>query len=127
MSRAKVWFVGGGPGAPDLLTVRAARVMAEADIVIWGAALLTEAVVADHARAGAELMPWPPATMADIYAAYDRAKAQDLVVARLFWATQRSSGRYATRPAKRASAALPSRSYPASARSVPWPPPSAVS
>jgi precorrin-4 methylase len=85
VSRAKVWFVGGGPGAADLLTVRAARVLAEADIVIWGKALLTEAVVADHARADAELLPWPPATMSDIYAAYDRAKTEDLVVARLFW------------------------------------------
>jgi len=85
MTRAKVWFLGGGPGAPDLLTVRAAKVLAEADIVIWGKALLTEAVVADHARADAELLPWPPATMPDIYAAYDRARAEDLVVARLFW------------------------------------------
>jgi len=85
MSRAKVWFVGGGPGAADLLTVRAARIMAEADIVIWGKALLTEAVVADHAHPNAELLPWPPAKMSDIYAAYDRAKAEDLVVARLFW------------------------------------------
>ncbi len=85
MSRAKVWFLGGGPGAADLLTVRAARVLAEADIVIWGKALLTDAVVADHARASAELRPWPPATMSDIYAAYDQAKSEDLVVARLFW------------------------------------------
>jgi len=85
MSRAKAWFIGGGPGAADLLTVRAARVMAEADIVIWGKALLTDAVVADHARVNAELLPWPPASMSDIYAAYDRAKAEDLVVARLFW------------------------------------------
>ena len=38
MSRAKVWFIGGGPGASDLLTVRGARIMAEADIVIWGKA-----------------------------------------------------------------------------------------
>jgi precorrin-2 methylase len=36
MSRAKVWFLGGGPSAPDLLTVRALREIAEADIVIWG-------------------------------------------------------------------------------------------
>lgn len=82
---AKVWFLGGGPGAPDLLTVRAANVLADADVVIWGKALLTEAVVADHAHPDAELVPWPPATMADIYAVYDRASAEDLVVARLFW------------------------------------------
>lgn len=83
--RAKVWFLGGGPGAPDLLTVRAARVLGEADVVIWGKDLLTEATVADHARAGAELVPWPPATMSDIYAVYDRAGREDLIVARLFW------------------------------------------
>ena len=77
MSRAKVWFVGGGPGAADLLTVRAARVLAEADIVIWGKALLSDAVVGDYARPNAELLPWPPAKMSDIYAAYDRAKAED--------------------------------------------------
>jgi precorrin-4/cobalt-precorrin-4 C11-methyltransferase len=83
--RAKAWFLGGGPGAPDLLTVRAARVLAEADVVIWGEALLPKATVTEHARAGAELVPWPPATMSDIYAVYERAAREELVVARLFW------------------------------------------
>ena len=83
--RAKAWFLGGGPGAADLLTVRAARVLAEADVVIWGTALLPEATVAEHARAGAELVPWPPATMSDIHAVYERAAREDLIVARLFW------------------------------------------
>ena len=31
----KVVFVGAGPGAADLITVRGARVIAEADIIIW--------------------------------------------------------------------------------------------
>jgi precorrin-4/cobalt-precorrin-4 C11-methyltransferase len=39
--------------------------------------------VTEHARSQAELMPWPPATMAQLLDAYDRAAAQDLVVARL--------------------------------------------
>ena len=34
---AKVWLVGAGPGAADLLTVRAARVLASADIVFHDA------------------------------------------------------------------------------------------
>lgn len=85
MSRAKVWFLGGGPGAADLLTVRASRAIANADIVIWGKALLMDEVVSDHARADAQLVPWPPATMSEIYGIYDRARADDLVVARLFW------------------------------------------
>lgn len=45
----KVWFVGAGPGAADLLTVRAIRVMAQADVVLHDA-LMTD-----------ELLDWAPA------------------------------------------------------------------
>lgn len=83
--RGKVWFLGGGPGASDLLTVRAARALGEADVVVWGASLFADTIVSDYARQGAELVPWPPATMADIHAVYDRAGTERLVVARLLW------------------------------------------
>jgi precorrin-4/cobalt-precorrin-4 C11-methyltransferase len=83
LSRAKVWFIGAGPGAPDLLTVRGAGVIGEADIVIWGANHVMEEAVTENARANVELIPWPPATMAEILAAYDKARAHDLVIARL--------------------------------------------
>lgn len=81
----KLWLLGAGPGASDLLTVRAARALGEADIVVWGASLMNDDVVAEHARPGAELVPWPPAELADIHAVYDRAAAEGLVVARLLW------------------------------------------
>ena len=82
---AKVWFLGGGPGASDLLTVRAARVLGEADVVIWGQSMLSAETVREYARVEAELVPWPPATMSDIYATYDRAVRDDLLVARVCW------------------------------------------
>jgi precorrin-4/cobalt-precorrin-4 C11-methyltransferase len=85
VKQPKIWFLGAGPGAADLLTVRAARALAEADIVVWGTSLMADELVSEHARADAELVPWPPAQMADIHATYDRAQAEGLVVARLLW------------------------------------------
>ncbi len=83
-ARARVVLIGGGPGAPDLVTVRAARVLAAADVVIWGRPFASEALVGEHARAGAEIVAWPPATMRDIHAIYDRVLGEGLLVARLY-------------------------------------------
>ena len=43
----KVWFVGAGPGAADLLTLRALRVLEQANLVLYDA--LVGAEVLDHA------------------------------------------------------------------------------
>lgn len=78
-----VYFVGGGPGAPDLLTIRGARTIAAADVVVWGQQLLMESAVTEHARPEAELLPWPPLSLDELKGVYDRVKAEDLVLARV--------------------------------------------
>src|SRR6187399_1995969 len=49
-----VWLVGAGPGDPDLLTVKAARVLADAEVVVHDA--LVGHGVLDLVPAGAELI-----------------------------------------------------------------------
>jgi precorrin-4/cobalt-precorrin-4 C11-methyltransferase len=47
-------FVGAGPGAADLLTLRAVDRLAAADVVVWASSLVSPAVL-DHCRPGVEL------------------------------------------------------------------------
>jgi precorrin-4/cobalt-precorrin-4 C11-methyltransferase len=77
-----VAFVGAGPGAPDLLTLRAVRVLGEADVVIWARSLVDEAILA-HARADAELIASDERTLEDVVAVYARAARDGLRVARV--------------------------------------------
>jgi precorrin-4/cobalt-precorrin-4 C11-methyltransferase len=52
----RVAFVGAGPGAADLLTVRGARLIAEADVVLWPSASVPADCVREHAGPDAELL-----------------------------------------------------------------------
>jgi precorrin-4/cobalt-precorrin-4 C11-methyltransferase len=81
-TRPKVWFVGAGPGAADLLTLRGAAVIGQADIVIWAASLVHPDVLA-HARPGARIVDSAQLPLEDVRALYERALAEDLVVARI--------------------------------------------
>lgn len=82
MSGAKIWFVGAGPGAADLLTVRAAKVIGEADIVVWASSLVHEDVL-DYVRPGAEVLDSKTMTLEDVLDVYRRAATEGLRVARL--------------------------------------------
>lgn len=49
MKEAKVWFIGAGPGDPELMTVRAWKLVAEAELVLYAGSLVPPGCVA-HAR-----------------------------------------------------------------------------
>jgi precorrin-4 C11-methyltransferase len=78
----RVSFVGAGPGAPDLLTLRAVAVLRRADVVVWARSLVDPAVL-EHCRAGAERIASDDRTHDDVVAIYRRAAAEGLHVARV--------------------------------------------
>ena len=73
-------FVGAGPGAPDLITLRGAARLAAADVVIWAASLVPEDVLL-HCRADAEIHDSKSMTLEDVVAVY--ARHPDAAIVRL--------------------------------------------
>jgi precorrin-4/cobalt-precorrin-4 C11-methyltransferase len=69
-------FVGAGPGAVDLITLRGRDRLAAADVVVWASSLIPEALLA-HARSGAEIHDSAGMTLEDVltvYAAHPEAR-----------------------------------------------------
>jgi precorrin-4/cobalt-precorrin-4 C11-methyltransferase len=62
-------FVGAGPGAPDLITLRGRDRLAAADVVVWASSLVPEALL-DHARPGAEVHDSKSMTLEDVLGVY---------------------------------------------------------
>jgi precorrin-4/cobalt-precorrin-4 C11-methyltransferase len=72
-----VHFIGAGPGAPDLLTLRAQRLIAACPVCLYAGALVPRAVV-DHAPRGARVVDTQhldlDAIVAEIRAAHERGE-----------------------------------------------------
>ncbi len=52
--RGKVYFVGSGPGDPELITIKAKRIIGEADVVVYADSLVPSEI-ADFASPGAQV------------------------------------------------------------------------
>ncbi|MEM9561718.1 MAG: cobalt-precorrin-4/precorrin-4 C(11)-methyltransferase [Actinomycetota bacterium] len=63
-------FVGAGPGADDLVTLRGADRLAAADVVIWASSLVPESMLV-HCRDGVELHDSATMTLEDVLAVYE--------------------------------------------------------
>ena len=77
-----VIFIGAGPGAPDLITIRGARAIGRSDIVIWAASLVHPGIL-EHARPDAEVIDSSQVPMEGVLPLYERAAREGLTVARI--------------------------------------------
>jgi precorrin-4/cobalt-precorrin-4 C11-methyltransferase len=77
-----VHFIGAGPGAPDLLTLRAQRLIASSPVCVYAGALVPEEVLA-HAPRGARLIDTQNLDLEQIIGELHRADERGEDVARL--------------------------------------------
>lgn len=78
----KLYFVGAGPGAPDLITVRGARLIAAADIIIWASSLVHPDIVAAR-KPEAILVDSASEPLEGLIPHLERARDENLIVARV--------------------------------------------
>jgi precorrin-4/cobalt-precorrin-4 C11-methyltransferase len=77
-----VHFIGAGPGAPDLITLRGQRLIAEADLVLYAGSLVPREVLAG-ARPEARVIDTAPMTLDEIVEEMRKTAAAGEVVARV--------------------------------------------
>ena len=77
-----VYFIGAGPGDPELLTLKAQRVISECPVCLYAGSLVPEAVVAGAPK-GARVMDTAPMTLDDTHAEIKAAHAKGQNVARV--------------------------------------------
>ena len=77
-----IHFVGAGPGAPDLITLRGAALLKEADVVICAGSLVNPALL-ENCRSGCELHDSARMTLDEVLAVMERAEAEGKTTVRL--------------------------------------------
>ena len=77
-----IHFVGAGPGAPDLITLRGAKLLREADVVIWAGSLVNPALL-DNCKTGCEIFDSSRMTLDEVLAVMERAEAEGKTTVRL--------------------------------------------
>ena len=78
----RVYFIGGGPGDPELLTLKAARIIESADVVIYADSLVHPSVI-QFARPGAEVYGSKTLALDEITGLMVQAARQGKTVARI--------------------------------------------
>lgn len=77
-----VYFIGAGPGDPELLTLKAARIISACPVCLYAGSLVPAEVVA-RAPAGARVMDTAPMTLEETHAEIVAAQARGEDVARV--------------------------------------------
>ncbi|MBO8168285.1 MAG: precorrin-4 C(11)-methyltransferase [Thermoanaerobacteraceae bacterium] len=78
----QVYFIGAGPGDPDLITVKAVKALQKADIIIYAGSLVNKEVL-QHGRPDAEIYNSAEMTLEEVLEVMETAVKAGKVVARV--------------------------------------------
>lgn len=78
----QVYFIGAGPGDPDLITVKGKKIVEASDVIIYAGSLVNPAIIA-CAREDAVIFNSASMTLEEVLAEMDKAVAQGKKVARV--------------------------------------------
>jgi precorrin-4/cobalt-precorrin-4 C11-methyltransferase len=78
----KVYFIGAGPGDPDLITVKGRKIIETADVIIYAGSLVNRAVI-DCRKAGAVVYNSASMTLEEVIAVMKEGIAAGAVIARV--------------------------------------------
>jgi precorrin-4 C11-methyltransferase len=82
IERGKVYFVGAGPGDPELITVRGANIIKAADLIVYAGSLVPETLLA-QAKEGASIHDSSSLSLEETHALLAEGVGKDLIVARV--------------------------------------------
>ena len=82
MNKVQVYFVGAGPGDPDLITVKGRRLLSEADVVIYAGSLVNPALLA-ATQENCAIHNSASMTLQEVIAVMQKAVAAEKMVVRL--------------------------------------------
>lgn len=78
----KVYFIGAGPGDPELITVRGQRILGEADIIIYAGSLVNPEVFAGN-EGKAEIYDSASMNLDEVTSLYERQRKREGTIVRL--------------------------------------------
>jgi len=79
----KVYIIGAGPGDPDLITLKAAKALQKAEIIIYTGSLVNREVIKKFGRPEAEVYDSAGMTLEEVLAVIKKAAVENKIVARV--------------------------------------------
>lgn len=78
----KIYFIGAGPGDPELLTIKATKVIKKADVIIYAGSLVSKDIL-KFARKNTLIYDSAGMPLEDVLQIFTNAKSTDKIVARI--------------------------------------------